>query len=112
MIGLIYVTKEQVKREMRYAASKKKNPDLKPIKRISKKQFEHVRAILQSEVEEYNQFLCGDVYGYVIQKEVECENCHCIDHKTLDSCWGFYGTDWHANGLLDSVGQEWSDIAS
>lgn len=34
-------------------------------------------------VEEWNQYLSGDVYGYVIE--------HNGEH--VDSCWGFYGLD-------------------
>jgi hypothetical protein len=35
-------------------------------------------------VEEWNTYLSGDVYGYVIRDE---------DGADLDSCWGFYGMD-------------------
>jgi hypothetical protein len=40
---------------------------------------------LRNEVEEYAQYLEGDVYGYVIDTPDE-------DH--VESCWGFYGTDY------------------
>lgn len=35
-------------------------------------------------VEEWNTYLSGDVYGYVIEDE---------DGEQIDSCWGFYGMD-------------------
>ena len=35
-------------------------------------------------VETWNQYLSGDVYGYVIEE----------DGEHLDSCWGFYGRDY------------------
>lgn len=36
-------------------------------------------------VEEWNQYLSGDVYGYVIE---DGEGAH------VDSCWGFYGIEY------------------
>ena len=41
--------------------------------------------VLISEVEVYDQYLTGDVWGYVIEDESGCE---------LDSCWGHYGYDY------------------
>lgn len=40
--------------------------------------------LLRSEVAEYDQYLTGDVWGYVIEDD---------DGHHLDSCWGFYGFD-------------------
>lgn len=37
-----------------------------------------------AEVETYDQYLTGDVYGYVIESE---------DGTVDDSCWGFFGLD-------------------
>lgn len=39
----------------------------------------------ESLVEEWNQYLRGDVWGYVITDETG---------TTVDSCWGFYGTEF------------------
>lgn len=36
-------------------------------------------------IESWNQYLSGDVYGYVIEDE---------DGEHVDSCWGFYGLDY------------------
>ncbi len=44
---------------------------------------EKVLEILNGEVETYNQYLSGDVYGYVVSKEGE----------HIDSCWGIYDID-------------------
>src|SRR3990167_1430187 len=43
-----------------------------------------VEAYLRGEVEEYDQYLRGDVCGYVIED---------ADGDDVDSCWGFYGFD-------------------
>jgi len=39
--------------------------------------------IVKSDVKVYDQFLRGDVYGYVIEK----------DGENIDSCWGYYGME-------------------
>jgi len=40
---------------------------------------------LRAEVAEYDQFLTGDVYGYIVEN---------ADADELDSCWGFFGLDY------------------
>ncbi len=69
MLGYIYVTKENVRKE--YNA-----------KRVSRKVLDKVTKLLQSEVEEYDHFLTGNVYGYEITW---------IEEHVIDSCWGFLG---------------------
>jgi hypothetical protein len=49
---------------------------------------------LRDEVETYDQYLTGDVYGFIVLDENE---------KELDSCWGFYGDDFKTNGIADSI---------
>jgi hypothetical protein len=41
---------------------------------------------LQAEVETFDQYLRGDIYGYIIERVGTKEN--------LDSCWGIYGYDY------------------
>ncbi len=43
---------------------------------------QRVVEILEAEVEEYDQYMRGDVYGYVIEDG---------SGNHVDSCWGFYG---------------------
>lgn len=47
--------------------------------------IEKAKACLEAEVKEYDQYLTGDVWGYVIEDE---SGTH------LDSCWGFYGHEY------------------
>lgn len=54
-------------------------------KRLSKKLLELADNILRAEIKEYDQFLTGDVYGYVVEDEEE---------NNLDSCWGYFGLDY------------------
>ena len=71
-VGFIYATKEDILKEF----SKK---------RLSKKLLEKVEEILVNEVKTYDQYLTGDVWGYIIEDD---------DGEHLDSCWGFFGHDY------------------
>ena len=52
-------------------------------KRMTESLKIRISEIIQAEVDTYNQYLSGDVYGYVVSK----------DGEQIDSCWGFYGID-------------------
>jgi len=70
-VGFIFVSKNDVRKEY-------------GVKRISKKLREKVTKLLIGEVETYDKYLTGDVYGY----EVTDEN-----DNLIESCWGFYDED-------------------
>lgn len=55
------------------------------------------KGIVEDEVEYYDQYLSGEVYGYRLY-EMEGN-----DLNEVDSCWGFYGDDPRTNGMLDSL---------
>lgn len=55
------------------------------LKEMGNKRSE-VGKILTAEVETYNQYVQGDIYGYQIVKVGE-------EEEEADSCWGFYGSD-------------------
>lgn len=67
-------------------------------KRISKKREVQVYKYLRAEVEVYDQWLRGDVYGFM----ASCEKCG----EELDSCWGFFGSDWKENGVMGYIPSE------
>jgi hypothetical protein len=48
---------------------------------MTPKRKEHAKGLLIGEVETYDQYLTGDVYGFIIFDENDNE---------IDSCWGFY----------------------
>ena len=78
-IGWIFVSKEKVRKEY-------------GVKRITKEVIEKVTKVLEGEVETYDQYLRGDIYGYEIVEVTKCELGH--EHETFkDSCWGFYGQE-------------------
>ena len=81
-VGYIYISKEKVRRE--YSC-----------KRISKKLKEMIREILCSEVDLYNDYLSGNVYGFTLTDKENAEE--------IDSSCGFYGTDYIENGIFDYV---------
>jgi len=57
---------------------------------------------LKGEVETYDQYIRGDVYGYRIYEVTTCNLGH--DHEEdLDSCWGFYGEDYCLQEAKDIV---------
>ena len=53
--------------------------------------------MLVSEVDSYNQYLSGDVYGFNVTDKQSGEE--------LNSCYGFFGTDHIENGIFDYVSQ-------
>ena len=64
--------------------------------------------IMEGEVEVYDQYLRGEVYGYILYElpedadpEDEVDEADC---EEIDSCWGFYGDDLLENGIPDQVG--------
>jgi hypothetical protein len=72
MLGYIYVTKENVRKEY-------------GVKRVTRKVLDKVAKLLVAEVQEYDHYLTGNVYGYEITKGERQAG------KVIDSCWGFLG---------------------
>jgi hypothetical protein len=67
--GIIYVSKYKVREDWK-------------VKRISPKLHATILNCLQSEVQEFSDYLAGEVFGYRILDD---------DGAEVDSCWGFYG---------------------
>jgi hypothetical protein len=79
MVGLIYVSLEDMRKEHN-------------IRKVTKRYRKSAIALLESEVETYDHFLTGQVYGYSINGKL----CN-------DSCWGYFGHDHKKNGLLNEA---------
>lgn len=85
-LGFIYVSKADCLKEW-----KQKNWT----KAFEKK----IIGILDGEIETYDQYLTGDVHGYMIYRPEDEE----LD-DSVNSCWGFYGSDYcmeEAKSLVD-----------
>lgn len=64
-----------------------------------------VKDILENEVKIYDQYLTGDVYGFKLYKKEKCSLGH--EHlEFIDSCYGFYGSDFKQNGIFDHIDSE------
>jgi len=70
MVGCIYTTYDKIRSWC-------------GVKKVTKNLIEKVKGILRSEVEIYDKYISGDVYGYIIKKNDE----------EVDSCWEYYGDD-------------------
>jgi len=70
-VGFIFISKEKARKEYGW-------------KRLTKKRLEKLETYLRGEVETYDQYLTGDVWGYIIEDE---------DGEHVDSCWGYFGEE-------------------
>lgn len=80
-VGYIYVTYEALKKEFGW-------------KGVSPTCVKKAKEILEAEVETYDQYITGDVYGYEIVEP---------DGTDKDSCWGYFGSDHEKSGLLEAA---------
>jgi len=81
-LGIIFVPKKQVREEYKWA-------------KITKEREETILGYLQGEIDMYDTWLRGDIWGYKVEKGEE----------EIDSCWGFYGQDAakaEAEGRVDT----------
>ena len=54
---------------------------------------QRVESYLRNEVKVYDQYLTGDVYGYIVYDGSSAVDDDDNDAEELDSCWGFFGED-------------------
>lgn len=59
-----------------------------------KESIKKAKDYLQGEIQTYDDYLTGNVYGFIIEGEPEIE---------FNSVWGFYGYDHEKSGLLESA---------
>ena len=84
-LGFIFTTR---KRMAEWYGIKPKSVDVA----VAKKAYAH----LQGEVDEYDKYLRGDVYGFVVTDK---------DGEEVDSCWGYYDDDamTEAKSIVDAI---------
>lgn len=71
------------------------------VKRISKKLRNKIREYLKNEVNTYDQYLTNDCYGYELKEYIRINPNGDYKEKFIDSCWGFYGSNFQENGLYE-----------
>ena len=79
--GLVYCTKEKAIEEFGK-------------KVLTTKAREMALSCLRSEVEAFDQYLRGDVYGVIVERVKRDEDGDEVGTEVLASCWGFYGLDY------------------
>lgn len=85
-VGYIYVTKSEFYENFN-------------VKKLSSKKLILMKEILESEVETYNKYLNGDVYGFII------EDSETEEH--INSCYGFYSSDNLKDDILSHIDEEY-----
>lgn len=66
---------------------------------------ERAAEIMKADVEVYDQYLTGEVYGYTLYEADMPENAdEPIAWEEIHSCWGFYGDDLLKNGMCENAG--------
>ena len=66
------------------------------VKKVTKKIREKAKKCLVGQVELYDNYLTGNVYGFDIID----------DGESVDSCVGFYGSDYEKSGLIEHARSE------
>jgi len=87
-IGFVFISKKKIREDYK-------------VKHISPKILKQAIKVMQGEIETYDQYLRGDIYGYIIDGP---------DEENIDSCWGFYGDyDYcitEAKSMIDYIVKE------
>jgi hypothetical protein len=81
VVGFVFVTKDVVRNEY---SCEELTPEI----------YSKAQKVLEGEVETYNQWMEGDIWGYEIMKVVETKDADGNQYNVevlKDSCWGFYG---------------------
>jgi len=71
---------------------------------------EKIKELLIGEVETYDQYLTGDVYGFVCYRKIKYKECDHVEEENVDSCWGFYGSDPKKNGMMEQLPDEFKAL--
>lgn len=80
------------------------------IKEYGSLDIERAKNLLVAEVETYDTYLRGEVYGYVLEEKVKCDCCNNIEVEHVDSCWGFYGLDYLEEELESMFKEKYPDL--
>lgn len=85
-VGFIFITREKINEEYGEHGGRTD---------------EQIEEYLRAEVAVYDQYLTGDIWGFIVRGK-PCEECDGPGEES-DSCWGFYGSDPAENGMSDNL---------
>ena len=134
-VGFVYVTKKTVFDECGGIPVKDENgkyvmvehkhkgyPSTYSVKTIpltDENWIERAEMVIEAEVDRYDDYLRGDVYGYTLEEKIhicnehKCPHCGEVisvdeydDYEEVESCYGFYGDCLEDNGILDNLPSE------
>lgn len=68
---------------------------------------ERAEEIMVQEVKTYDQYLRGEVYGFILEKTFPDKEIdgkiYSAENEELDSCWGFTGDTFEESGIMDCI---------
>jgi len=89
-VGYIFATKEDIRENF-------------GVKKVTKKLLETTKRILQGEIDTFDLYIRGEVFGFQLMKIKKCKECDTETEEILDSCWGFFGDNLKENGIIDNA---------
>ncbi len=99
-IGFAFVTFDTIRKET-------------GCKAVKAKQFQWAQSRIDAETKTYDDYLRGNVYGWITEIATEWDSGIASEWEELDSCSGYYGYDHDKSGLAESaIASIQADIAS
>ena len=92
-VGWVFITKDTIRKEYN-------------VKHVTKSSLQKALTYLLGEVEVYDQYLTGEVYSFELVEVEVCDCCGATQENELDSCSGFFGSDFKKNGILHNLHAE------
>jgi len=89
-VGYVYATKAAIRESF-------------GVRRITAAIRTRAEAVLRAEIAQYDAYLRGDVYAFLFNNRITDPDTGDIEYTEVDRSYGFYGTDWATNGLVDAL---------
>lgn len=75
--------------------------DMTREKILTKAKKQRMNEMFDNMAEVFQSWVDGDCYGFTLYEHQPHEEPD--DGEEIDSCWGFYGSDWETNGMKDNL---------
>lgn len=91
-VGFIFVPREKFEQEFNGNKIEPGQRQLNAIltKQETEEQIRKATAILEAEVDTYDKYLSGEVYGFRVVKPCKCNNWGNGHKNEIESCYGYY----------------------